>query len=103
MRLVVDTGIHAFGWDRQRAIDALRASTVLGEEQAAQEVDRYISWPAQATSYMVGYVEIARLRTEAEQRLGKRFDLQAFHDRVLENGAVPLPVLRRYVEAWQDR
>lgn len=101
VRLVVDSGIHAFGWDRQRAIDALRASTVLGEEQAAQEVDRYISWPAQATSYMVGYLEIARLRAESERRLGKRFDLRAFHDRVLENGAVPLPVLRRYVEAWQ--
>jgi uncharacterized protein (DUF885 family) len=100
VRLVVDSGIHAFGWDRQRAIDALRASTVLGEQQAAQEIDRYISWPAQATSYMVGYLEIARLRAESERRLGERVDLRAFHDRVLENGSVPLPVLRRHVEAW---
>lgn len=100
VRLVVDTGLHAFAWDRQRAIDALRASTVLTEAQAAQEIDRYISWPGQATSYMIGYLEIASLRAESERRMGARFDLRAFHDRVLENGAVPLPVLRRHVEAW---
>ncbi len=99
-RLVVDTGMHAFGWDRKKAIDTLLAHTALSEDQAAAEVDRYIAWPGQATAYMVGYLEIRRLREEAEKALGPAFDLRAFHDRVLENGSVPLTVLRAHVEAW---
>ena len=99
-RLVVDSGIHAFGWDRERAIALMLEHTAMSPAQAAQEVDRYISWPGQATSYMTGYLEIARLRAEATRALGARFDLRQFHDRVLENGSVPLPVLRRRIEAW---
>lgn len=99
-RLVIDSGIHAFGWDRDKAIAFLLDHTAMSRTQAAQEVDRYISWPGQATSYMTGYLEIHRLREEAEKALGARFDLRAFHDRVLGGGTVPLPVLRSRVEAW---
>jgi uncharacterized protein (DUF885 family) len=99
-RLIVDSGLHAFGWDRDRAIALLIEHTAMSPAQAAQEVDRYISWPGQASSYMTGYLEIARLRAEAERALGTRFDRRAFHDRVLENGAVPLPVLRRRISTW---
>jgi uncharacterized protein (DUF885 family) len=100
VRLIVDTGLHALGWDRQRAIDLLLLHTELSPDQAAAEIDRYIAWPGQATSYMVGYLEIRALRAQAERELGPKLDLRAFHDRVLENGQVPLTVLRRYVERW---
>ena len=100
VRLVVDSGLHVKGWDRQRAIDLLLANTALSPEQAAQEVDRYIAWPGQATSYMVGYLEIESLRKKAESVQGEAFDLRTFHDHVLENGNVPLPVLRSRIEAW---
>ena len=99
-RLVIDTGIHAFGWDRERAIQFLLDHATLPRSQAAQEVDRYISMPGQATAYMIGYLEIDRLRMEAEKALGPRFDLRKFHDAVLGGGTVPLPVLRKRVEAW---
>ena len=99
-RLVVDSGIHAMGWDRDRAIAFLLAHTAMPESQAAQEVDRYISWPGQATAYQAGYVVIRRLREDAEKALGPRFDLRAFHDRVLEAGTVPLPLLERRVAQW---
>jgi uncharacterized protein (DUF885 family) len=99
-RLIIDSGIHAFGWDRQRAIALLLEHTAMSPAQAAQEVDRYISWPGQATSYMTGYLEITALRAQAEKALGPRFDRKQFHDRVLENGSVPLPVLRRRIERW---
>ena len=99
-RLIVDSGLHAFGWDRERAIALMLEHTAMSPAQAAQEVDRYISWPAQATSYMTGYLAISGLRAQAEKELGPRFDVKQFHDRVLENGSVPLPVLRRRIEAW---
>ena len=99
-RLIVDSGLHAFGWDRDRAIALMLEHTAMSPAQAAQEVDRYISWPGQATSYMTGYLAISGLRGEAEKALGSRFDVKQFHDRVLENGSVPLPVLRRRIEAW---
>jgi uncharacterized protein (DUF885 family) len=73
------------------------------KSQATQEVDRYISWPGQATAYMTGYLEIVRLRAQAEKTLGSRFDLRAFHDQVLGGGTVPLPVLAARVEAWVRR
>jgi uncharacterized protein (DUF885 family) len=99
-RLVVDTGIHAMGWTRERAEAFMRAHTALTEENIVNEVDRYIGWPGQAVAYKVGQLEIRRLRAEAEKALGKGFDLREFHDRVLENGAVTLPVLRQVIEAW---
>jgi uncharacterized protein (DUF885 family) len=100
LRLVVDTGLHALGWERTRALELLLAHTALSREQAEAEIDRYIAMPGQATSYMVGYAEIRRLRAEAEAALGPRFDLRTFHDRVLEAGNVRLPVLQDRLRAW---
>jgi uncharacterized protein (DUF885 family) len=99
-RLVVDTGMHAKGWSRQQAIDFMVGNTALAENNIVNEVDRYIAWPGQALAYKTGQLEILRLRREAESRLGERFDIKAFHDAVLGNGAVPLPSLRRSVEAY---
>jgi uncharacterized protein (DUF885 family) len=97
-RLVVDTGIHALGWTRQRAIDFMSEHTALGPNNIANEVDRYIAHAGQALAYKLGQLEILRLRSEAEARLGDRFDIRRFHDAVLAEGALPLPVLRRVVE-----
>jgi uncharacterized protein (DUF885 family) len=102
-RLVVDTGLHAMGWSRQQAIDYMTENTVLAENNVVNEVDRYISDPGQALAYKVGQLEILRLRQEAKDRLGARFDIKAFHDTVLKNGAVALPVLRDQVEGWIAR
>jgi uncharacterized protein (DUF885 family) len=99
-RLVVDTGLHAEGWSRQQAIDYMIENSILAENNIVNEVDRYITWPGQALAYKVGQREILSLRDEAKQRLGARFDIKAFHDAVLQNGAVPLPVLRQQVEAY---
>nr|AYM53874.1 hypothetical protein [Kofleria flava] len=99
-RLVVDTGIHAMGWTRERAEQFMRDHTALTETNIRNEVDRYISWPGQAVAYKVGQLEIRRMRQEAEAALGKAFDIEAFHDAVLRNGAVTLPVLDRVVDAW---
>jgi uncharacterized protein (DUF885 family) len=99
-RLVVDTGIHWKGWSRQQAIDYMAENTALALHEVTTEVDRYIGWPAQALSYKLGELEIRRLRAEAEQTLGARFDLRAFHDVVLRNGSVPLPSLQREVRDW---
>jgi uncharacterized protein (DUF885 family) len=99
-RVVIDTGIHALGWDRKRAIDFLLAHASLSESMATAEIDRYISGPGQATSYMVGFMEITRLRKRAEEALGPRFDLREFHARVLEQGSPPLEVLARHIDDW---
>jgi len=100
MRLVVDTGIHAKQWKRQRAIDFMLANSALTEVNIAREVDRYIAWPGQATAYKIGELWIRRLRTEAEKELGDAFDLRAFHDTLLAVGSVPLPLLERRIHAW---
>jgi uncharacterized protein (DUF885 family) len=99
-RLVVDTGMHAKGWSRQRAIDYLRDNSPLSLGTIESEVDRYIAWPGQATSYMVGRLEIQRMRREAERSLGADFDIKAFHDTVLGSGLVPLGTLDRMVQEW---
>ena len=99
-RLVVDSGMHALGWDRKRALDYLLANTTETPDRGAAEIDRYIAVPAQATAYMIGNLEIRRLRAEAERALGARFDLREFHDLVLADGAVPLWVLGESVQAW---
>jgi uncharacterized protein (DUF885 family) len=99
-RLVVDTGMHALGWSRERAIRYMLDNSPMGEVEVTAEIDRYIGWPGQATSYMIGRLEIARLRRETADRLGERFDLRAFHDVVLSHGMVSLPALRTMVEAW---
>jgi uncharacterized protein (DUF885 family) len=99
-RLVVDTGIHAKGWTRQQAIDYMAARTSLPLHEVETEVDRYISWPAQALSYKLGEMKIKELRRRAEEKLGARFDRRAFHDVVLGSGAVPLNVLEENVNRW---
>jgi uncharacterized protein (DUF885 family) len=99
-RLVVDTGLHSMGWSRQQAIDYMIENSVLAENNIVNEVDRYLSWPGQALAYKVGQLEILKLRDEGKRRLGDRFDIKAFHDAVLRNGAVALPVLREQVEAY---
>jgi len=101
-RLVVDSGLNVFGWPRQRAIDFLVTNAGLDPAFAASEVDRYAAWPGQATAYMLGALEIRRLRDEAEEALGSRFDVRAFHDAVLENGAVTLPLLRERIARFVD-
>lgn len=99
-RLVVDTGIHAFGWTRPQAIDYMAENTALSLHNIAAEVDRYITWPGQALAYKVGELKFRELRARAERELGPRFDLREFHDVVLGSGAVPLEILVRNVEAW---
>jgi uncharacterized protein (DUF885 family) len=101
-RLVVDTGMHAMGWTRGEAIDFMIANTVLAENNIANEVDRYITWPGQALAYKLGQREIMALRAEARQRLGTKFDVKGFHDAVLGEGAVDLGTLRESVEAWES-
>jgi uncharacterized protein (DUF885 family) len=102
-RLVVDTGLHAFGWSRQRALDWLAANTPMPRIEIESEVDRYISYPGQALAYMVGRREIVRLRTLATDRLSTSFDLKQFHDLLLRVGMLPLPALARTVERWIER
>ena len=99
-RLVVDTGLHALGWSRKQAIDYLRENTPLALVEIESEVDRYISAPGQALAYMVGRLEIQRIRAEAEVTAGDRFDIRAFHDVVLGGGPLPLAVLDEVVSAW---
>jgi uncharacterized protein (DUF885 family) len=99
-RLVVDPGLHVLGWSRQQAIDYMKAHLVYPESYLTSEVDRYIADPGQATAYMIGRLEIERLRAEATARRGDRFSLPEFHDRVLENGGVPLMFLRSHIERW---
>jgi uncharacterized protein (DUF885 family) len=101
-RLVVDPGLHVLGWSRQRAIDYMVAHVPDSRESLVSEVDRYIAGPGQATAYMVGRLEIDSLRARSQARLGSRFDIRAFHDHVLENGSVPLGMLRTEMEAWVD-
>jgi uncharacterized protein (DUF885 family) len=99
-RLVVDTGLHAQGWSRAQAEAYLRDNTALAEQNVVNEVDRYVTWPGQALAYKTGQIELLALRAEAQARLGDRFDLSAFHDVILGEGALPLDVLRARVERW---
>ena len=99
-RLVVDTGLHAFGWSRQQARDYLLGHVALAEGFLTAEIDRYIAWPGQALAYMVGQREILRLREHARSALGDRFDLPAFNGALLDNGNVPMPVLATVIDNW---
>ena len=102
-RLVVDTGMHAKGWPKQRAVAYMRDNTALSEANIEAEVNRYITNPGQALAYKLGELKIRELRARAERELGPKFDLRAFHDAVLENGALPLDVLETQVDAWIQR
>ena len=99
-RLVIDTGVHHKGWTREQALAYLRDNTALSEHEVTTEVDRYISWPGQALSYKLGELTIMRLRREAEAALGPKFDVRAFHDAVLSQGSVPLPLLESQIRAY---
>ena len=103
VRLVVDTGVHYKHWTRRQMVDYFHAHTAMDEPNIQTEVDRYIAWPGQALAYKLGQMKILELRERAKQALGSRFDLRAFHDAVLENGALPLDVLEIQIDAWIAR
>ncbi|MDE2051921.1 MAG: DUF885 domain-containing protein [Gammaproteobacteria bacterium] len=104
VRLVVDTGIHSEGWTREQAVRYFEDNSALAEQNIDTEVDRYIAWPGQALSYMIGEMDIQRLRKKAEDELGQRFDVKGFHAAVLEHGALPLTVLDKVIDRWiQDQ
>jgi uncharacterized protein (DUF885 family) len=101
-RLVVDSGLHALGWSRDRAIEFMHERGTLPMVDAEIEVDRYTIWPAQALAYKIGQREIERARREVSEKLGDRFDLRAFHDEVLAHGSLPLATLRREIPGWVE-
>jgi uncharacterized protein (DUF885 family) len=103
VRLVVDTGMHSMGWTRDQAIQYFKDNTGKTDQDITVEVDRYIVWPGQALAYKLGQLKIRELRAEAETRLGPKFDIRAFHDAVLEDGAVPLNILERHIHDWLAR
>jgi uncharacterized protein (DUF885 family) len=103
VRLVVDTGMHSMGWTRDQAIQFFKDNTGKTDQDITVEVDRYIVWPGQALAYKLGQLKIRQLRTEAEKKLGAKFDVRKFHDAVLENGAVPLNVLEAHMHRWMER
>jgi len=100
VRLVVDTGIHYFGWSRQKAIDYFIANAAKSEADIINEIDRYIGWPGQALAYKIGQMKMLELRGEAEAALGEDFDIRSFHDHMLGAGALPLDILERRMDAW---
>jgi uncharacterized protein (DUF885 family) len=102
MRLVVDTGMHSKGWSRDRAVEFMKKNSALSEHNINAEIDRYIGWPGQATGYKMGEIEIIRMRRAAEEQLGDDFDIRAFHDAVLSDGAIPLPVLKQKIYRWVE-
>jgi uncharacterized protein (DUF885 family) len=100
IRLVIDTGVHAKRWSREKMVDYFHRYTAMDEPNIQTEVDRYIAWPGQALAYKLGQLEILRLRAEASKELGDKFDLRAFHDQILGNGPLPLDVLAQSTEGW---
>jgi uncharacterized protein (DUF885 family) len=102
-RLVVDTGMHALGWSRQQAVDYMLDNTAVSVLEANDEIDRYITWPAQALAYKIGELKIRELRTRAETELGPDFDIRHFHDTVVGNGSVPIAVLEEIVYDWIEQ
>jgi uncharacterized protein (DUF885 family) len=99
-RLVVDTGLHALGWSREQAIEYMVDHSPMTRLQVEGEVDRYIGNPGQALGYMIGRLEIEKIRAEAEATLADRFEIRAFHDVVLSTGSVPITTLKRVVKEW---
>lgn len=100
IRLVIDTGVHEKHWSREQMVDYFHRYTAMDEPNVQSEVDRYIAWPGQALAYKLGQLEILKLRDQARQKLGDKFDLRAFHDQVVGQGPLPLEVLQRQVETW---
>jgi uncharacterized protein (DUF885 family) len=102
-RLVVDTGMHAKGWSRQQAIDYLAENTALSMADVTMQIDRYISWPAQALSYKIGEIKIRQLRAMAEEKLGEKFNIRTFHDQMLKNGSLPMALLEELTIDWVNK
>ena len=100
IRLVVDTGVHSEHWTRQQMVDYFHDHSAIDETNIQSEVDRYIAWPSQALAYKVGQLKILELRDRAKKALGDKFDIRAFHDQVLDSGALPLDVLSSRIDAW---
>jgi uncharacterized protein (DUF885 family) len=100
VRLVVDTGVHSQHWTRQQMVDYFHAHTAMDDTNIGTEVDRYIGWPAQALAYKLGQAEILELREQAKRELGAKFDIRKFHDAVLDQGPIPLDVLRGQINRW---
>ena len=100
IRLVVDTGVHSQHWTRQQMVDYFHEHSGLDEPNVQSEVDRYIAWPAQALGYKMGQLKILELRDRAKTALGPKFDIKAFHDEVLDSGALPMDVLEQRVNDW---
>jgi uncharacterized protein (DUF885 family) len=103
IRLVVDTGLHSMGWSRDQAIGFFRENAAKTDQDITVEVDRYIVWPGQALGYKMGELKIRELRTDSERKLGPKFDVRQFHDTLLGQGAVPLEVLEKQVQTWQQK
>ena len=101
-RLVVDTGMHAFGWSRERALEYMADHVPMPREFLAAEIDRYVVMPGQALAYLTGKLEILRIREEARNRLGPAFRLPEFHGAVLDHGSLPMPTLARSITSWLD-
>jgi len=102
VRLVVDTGMHSMGWTRQQAIDYFMANASKTEHDVTVEIDRYIVWPGQALAYKIGQLKIKELRAYATKELGSKFDIRKFHDRILENGALPMDILEKRIKDWVE-
>ena len=102
-RLVVDTGLHRKNWSREQAIEFLMDTTMSSESSASLEVDRYIAVPAQALGYKIGQLKILVIRAKAEETLGPQFDIRAFHDELLKDGALPLDLLEIKMDRWIER
>jgi uncharacterized protein (DUF885 family) len=103
VRLVVDTGMHSMGWSRQQAIEFFKSNSSKTEHDITVEIDRYIVWPGQALAYKIGELKLKELREWCRQELGPAFDVRAFHDEVLGEGALPLDVLEARLRAWASR
>jgi uncharacterized protein (DUF885 family) len=99
-RLVVDTGIHYKGWTREQALKYLAENTALSIHEVTTEIDRYIGWPGQALSYKIGEIKIKQLRKESEEALGANFNIGDFHNAILQNGSVPLPLLEQQIDVF---
>jgi uncharacterized protein (DUF885 family) len=102
VRLVVDTGMHAKRWSRERAIEYMLSKTGMTEAEVTREIERYVVWPGQATAYKVGQLSMLRLRAMVENQLGDAFDIREFHEMILMNGAMPLEILEESVESWVE-